>query len=48
MGAQRFPANLQSDWGQIRDSLNNLARIYQLPQLAILEAPGGGRGGRGA
>ena len=47
MGAQRFPATLQSDWGQIRDSLNNLARIYQLPQLAILEAPAGGRGGRG-
>jgi hypothetical protein len=48
MGSQRFPAVLQSDWDQIRSSLNNLARIYQLEQLAILEAPGGGgRGGRG-
>ncbi len=39
LGAQRFPPQLQSDWDQIRGSLNNLARIYQLPQLAILEAP---------
>lgn len=39
LGAQRFPVNLHSDWDQIRGSLNNLARIYQLPQLAILEVP---------
>jgi hypothetical protein len=50
MGKQRFPAVLQSDWDQIRGNLNNLARIYKLDALAILEAPGGGggRGGRGA
>lgn len=53
MGTQRFTPVLQSDWEQIRSNLNNLARIYQLEQLAILEPPsgggrGGGRGGRGA
>jgi hypothetical protein len=48
MGAQRFPAVLQSDWDQIRTILNNLARVYQVETLAVLEAPGGGgRGGRG-
>src|SRR5690349_3721977 len=26
-GSQRFPVNLQSDWTQIRDGFNNLARI---------------------
>ena len=52
MGSQRFPATLQSDWDQIRSTLNNLARVYKLEMLAVLEAPGGGgrggRGGRGA
>jgi hypothetical protein len=52
MGSQRFPATLQSDWDQIRSTLNNLARVYRLEMLAVLEAPGGGgrggRGGRGA
>jgi hypothetical protein len=52
MASQRFPATLQSDWDQIRTTLNNLARIYKLDMLAVLEAPGGGgrggRGGRGA
>jgi hypothetical protein len=49
MGSQRFPAALQSDWDQIRSTLNNLARVYKLETLAVLEAPGGGggRGGRG-
>jgi hypothetical protein len=48
MGAQRFPAVLQSDWDQVRSLLNNLARVYQLDTLAVLEPPGGGgRGGRG-
>jgi hypothetical protein len=48
MGAQRFPAVLQSDWDQIRSSLNSLARVYQLETLAVLEPPAaGGRGGRG-
>ena len=52
MASQRFPAALQSDWDQIRSTLNSLARVYKLDTLAVLEAPGGGgrggRGGRGA
>jgi hypothetical protein len=49
MSTQRFPTSLQSDWDQIRSTLNNLARIYKLEMLAVLDAPGGGgRGGRGA
>ena len=52
MSTQRFPATLQNNWDQIRSTLNNLARIYKLEMLAVLEAPGGGgrggRGGRGA
>src|SRR5262245_58758759 len=51
MGSQRFPAVLQTDWDQIRSTLNSLARIYKAELLAYLEAPGGeggrGRGGRG-
>jgi hypothetical protein len=49
MSVQRFPAVLQSDWDQIRSTLNNLARVYKVEGLAVLEAPaaGGGRGGRG-
>jgi hypothetical protein len=47
MSTQRFPTSLQSDWDQIRSTLNNLARIYKLEMLAVLDAPGGGgRGGR--
>lgn len=47
-GSQRFPALLHSDWDQIRSTVNDLARVYRLEALAVLEAPGGGRGGRGA
>ena len=49
MSSQRFPAVLQSDWDQIRSTLNNLARVYQVETLAALDPPagGGGRGGRG-
>lgn len=49
MSAQRFPAVLFNDWDQIRSTLNNLARVYKMEPLAVLEAPGGGggRGGRG-
>src|SRR5689334_2397141 len=47
MGSQRFPSGLQSDWDQIRSTLNNLARIYKVETLAFLEAPGDGEGGRG-
>ena len=48
MAAQRFPAILQTDWEQIRSLLNNLARVYKVEMLAVLEAPGAGagRGGR--
>ena len=50
MSAQRFPTVLQSSWEQLRSTLNNLARVYKLGGLAVLEPPaagGGGRGGRG-
>jgi len=47
IAGQRFPANLQSDWEQIRSTLNNLARVYKLEQLAFLE-PAAGSGRRGA
>jgi hypothetical protein len=47
MGAQRFPAALQSDWDQVRANLNNLSRIYKVETLAVLEPPGAGRGERG-
>jgi hypothetical protein len=50
MSAQRFPAVLQNSWDQIRSTLNNLARIYKLETVAVLEPPGAGggrRGGRG-
>jgi len=43
MGAQRFPAPLQSDWDQVRTYLNNLARIYKVDTLAVLEPPASGR-----
>jgi hypothetical protein len=46
-GLQRFPALLHSDWDQIRSTWNDLARVYRLEPLAVVEAPGGGRGGRG-
>jgi len=52
MSTQRFPAPLQSSWDQMRSILNNLARVYKLDALAVLDRPGGGgrggRGGRGA
>ena len=48
MGSQRFPAALYSDWDQVRANLNNLARIYKVETLAVLEPPGSGRGSRGA
>jgi hypothetical protein len=47
MASQRFTAALQSDWDQIRSTLNSLARVYKLETLAFLEPPGAGRGGRG-
>jgi hypothetical protein len=48
MGSQRFPSALYSDWDQVRANLNNLARIYKVETLAVLEPPSAGRGGRGA
>ena len=48
MGAQRFPAALYGDWDQVRVQLNNLARVYRVETLAVVDPPsGGGRGGRG-
>ena len=50
MSVQRFPAVLQNSWDQIRSTLNNLARVYKLEMVAVLEPPGSGggrRGGRG-
>jgi hypothetical protein len=49
MSTQRFPTVLQSNWDQLRSTLNNLARVYKLDAVAVLEPPaaGGGRGGRG-
>src|SRR6266851_3326980 len=50
MSVQRFPAVLQNSWDQIRSTLNNLARVYKLEMVAVLEHPGSGggrRGGRG-
>jgi hypothetical protein len=44
MGSQRFPAALQSDWDQVRSNLNNLARIYKVDTLAVLEASASGKG----
>jgi hypothetical protein len=46
MGSQRFPASLFSDWDQVRTNLNNLARIYKVETLAVLEAPTSGRGSK--
>jgi len=50
MSAQRFPMPLWNSWDQLRATLNNLARVYQVEMLATLDPPGsagGGRGGRG-
>ena len=47
MGSQRFPASLYSDWDQVRTNLNNLARIYKVDTLAVLEPPSAGRGSGG-
>ena len=47
MSVQRFPATLQNSWDQVRSILNNLARVYKLEMLAVLDPPGGGGGGRG-
>ena len=47
MSAQRFPMPLWNSWDQLRATLNNLARVYQVEMLAVLDPPGGGGGGRG-
>jgi hypothetical protein len=47
MSVQRFPAVLQNSWDQVRLILNNLARVYKVEMLAVLDPPGGGGGGRG-
>lgn len=43
LSKQRFPESIESDWGQIRTTLNSLAAIYKLPELTVLEVPGPGR-----
>lgn len=48
LSTQRFPALLQSDWDQIRSTLNNLGRVYKLETLAVLEPPAAARAGRTA
>jgi hypothetical protein len=40
LGKQRFPDGIESDWAQIRTTLNSLAAIYKYPELAVLEAAG--------
>jgi hypothetical protein len=47
MSAQRFPMPLWNSWDQLRSTLNNLARVYNVEMLAVLDPPGGGGGGRG-
>jgi len=47
LGKQRFPEAIQSDWVQIRTTLNSLAGIYKTSELAVFEAPGAGSGGKG-
>src|SRR5215469_575066 len=45
LSKQRFPEAIQSDWGQVRTTLNSLASAYERPGLAVLDppAPGSGR-----
>src|SRR5258705_2658841 len=45
--SQRFPTSLQSNWDQVRSTLNNLALVYKLETLAFLEPPAGAGGGGG-
>ena len=42
LAAQRFPAILESDWEQIRSTLNSLARVYKVATLAVLDRPDSG------
>lgn len=46
LGKQRFPEAIESDWAQIRTTLNSLAAIYRAPDLAVLEVPEAGKGGK--
>ena len=49
MASQRFPDPLQSEWGQIRTTLNSLAEIYKFETIAAVDPPApGGRGGQQA
>src|SRR5439155_6345770 len=45
LGKQRFPEGIESDWAQIRTTLNSLAGIYKYPELAVLEVPAAGKSG---
>ena len=42
LAAQRFPPVLLNSWDQVRSTLNNLARIYKLETIAVLEPPAAG------
>jgi len=43
LGEQRFPEAIETDWAQIRTTLNSLAAIYKCSELAVLEVPGPAR-----
>jgi hypothetical protein len=40
LGKQRFPEAIETDWAQIRTTLNSLAAIYKYSELAVLDVPG--------
>jgi hypothetical protein len=44
LSKQRFPEGIETDWAQIRTTLNSLAAIYKYSELAVLEVPGPGSG----
>jgi len=46
LGTERFPEAVESDWVQIRNTLNSLADICRTSELAVLEAPGAGSGSK--
>jgi len=44
LGKQRFPEAIETDWAQIRTTLNSLAAIYKYSELAVLDAPAPAKG----
>lgn len=47
LSVQRFPEGLENDWVTIRTTLNSLAAIYKVAELAVLEAPAPGAAKKG-